>query len=83
MITDHCRVMFVTFRSRSGFDSRQHEGAWEGVDMTRDEIDAANAARGEEMVESTGIVQYASAGGSGAGEAGYANPGYRYPFYRT
>ncbi|KAL4216554.1 hypothetical protein ACF0H5_024277 [Mactra antiquata] len=60
-------------------DSRAHElqdGGWEGVDMTRDEIDAAvRAGNGggsaEELVGQSGIVTYASADGGNA-NAGYS-----------
>lgn len=60
------------------FDSKIHEmqdGGWEGVDMTRDEIDAAvrsgNGA-GEEVTAQSGIVTYASGEGGSGGGGGYS-----------
>lgn len=61
----------------SHFDSKVHEmqdGGWEGVDMTRDEIDAAvrsGNSGGGEVAAQSGIVTYAS-GEGGSGSAGGA-----------
>ncbi|WAR29505.1 hypothetical protein MAR_003073 [Mya arenaria] len=59
-----------------------HEGGWEGIDVSRDEIDAG-ASRGDggmEIVERSGMVSHAAAGGGGGGglggEGGYSNAGY-------
>ncbi|XP_052787424.1 uncharacterized protein LOC128222455 [Mya arenaria] len=62
--------------------SQMHEGGWEGIDVSRDEIDAG-ASRGDggmEIVERSGMVSHAAAGGGGGGglggEGGYSNAGY-------
>lgn len=53
------------------FDSKMndlHDGGWEGVDMTRDEIDAAIRAGnvGEEAIATQGVVSYAENSGGSA-----------------